>query len=332
MTDPPYGLSFMAHDWDMDVPGPEFWAAFFDAAKPGAHLAAFGGTRTHHHLWLAIERAGWEIRDTLFWLYGSGFPKNRQIDGGRGTALKPAVEPICLARKPFAGSVAGNVARCGTGALNIDACRVGEHNRYPANLVFDVEAAAMLDAQTGVLRSGYSAGFVGDVHDSVALGAKRRMIKPGATYADEGGASRFFAQAGYDHEALEAFERFCYAGKASRTERELGLDHLPERVVNDGRKTAIDNPYQRGDSLRRNVHPAVKPLRLLRWLVRLMTPPGGLVFDGFMGSGSTGCAAALEGARFMGCDNEPEYLPIAQGRIDWWSAPDNRARAERLTA
>lgn len=333
--------------------------ALLRVAKPGAHVAAFGGSRTHHRLFSAFEDAGWEVRDCLFWCYGQGFPKNRVVEGGRGTALKPAVEPICLARKPFRGPVEANVARWGTGALNIDLCRIPSiggstaearraeasanvrgagatslsplggprggdaRGRHPANLLLDEHTAARLDAQAGVLKSG-----------AVALGAKRRNLDPSKVFADEGGASRFFFQTDYEHELLEleVFDPFFYCAKASRKEREIGLEHLPAQIVNDGRKTSIDNPYQRGDTLRRNTHPAVKPIKLLRWLVRLITPHGGLVLDPFMGSGSTGCACALEGVRFMGVDNHEPYLPIAQARIDWWSQPVNRSAAERIAA
>lgn len=311
--------------------------ALLRVAKPGAHVAAFGGSRTHHRLFSAFEDAGWEVRDCLFWCYGQGFPKNRVVEGGRGTALKPAVEPICLARKPFRGPVEANVARWGTGALNIDLCRIPAtvRGRHPANLLLDEHTAARLDAQTGVLKSGaVTRSYAPVEHHSVALGAKRRNLDPSKVFADEGGASRFFFQTDYEHELLElaVFDPFFYCAKASRKEREIGLEHLPAQIVNDGRKTSIDNPYQRGDTLRRNTHPAVKPIKLLRWLVRLITPHGGLVLDPFMGSGSTGCACALEGVRFMGVDNHEPYLPIAQARIDWWSQPVNRSAAERIAA
>lgn len=125
VTDPPYGLKFMGKDWDHSVPGEHFWREILRVAKPGAHLLAFGGTRTYHRLVCAIEDAGWEIRDTIAWVYGSGFPKSLNIGGGFGTALKPAFEPIVLARKHLAGTVAANVQEYGTGAMNIDGCRVG---------------------------------------------------------------------------------------------------------------------------------------------------------------------------------------------------------------
>ena len=190
VSDPPYGLSFMGKGWDHSVPGVEFWREAWRVAKPGAHLVAFGGTRTYHRLVCAIEDAGWEIRDQLAWLFGSGFPKSLNLDGERegwGTALKPAHEPIVLARKPLIGTVAANVTAHGTGALNVDGCRVegalpsvpqprfnsptgttygfkagegrnGEMSkaagRWPANVILDEVAGAMLDDQSGERRGG----------------------------------------------------------------------------------------------------------------------------------------------------------------------------------
>jgi len=165
VTDPPYGLGFMGKAWDHAVPGVEFWTAMLRVAKPGAHLLAFGGTRTFHRMACAIEDAGWELRDTLMWLYGSGFPKSKNLHGeweGYGTALKPAWEPIIMARKPFAGTVADNVICHGTAALNIDSCRVdcGDVNpsiarRKGATNHLSTEPAAVSEAQ-GKLRSRQS--------------------------------------------------------------------------------------------------------------------------------------------------------------------------------
>lgn len=371
VTDPPYGLDFMGKEWDHGVPGVEFWREFLRVAKPGAHLVAFGGTRTWHRLAVAIEDAGWEIRDTLCWLYGTGFPKsldvskaidaaagaeravvsydvsrarpNRLYEGGAlgniggtgrvsdrtdngatitapatdaarqwsgwGTALKPAHEPIILARKPLVGTVASNVLAHGTGALNIDACRIATPDqkggasyandsmravgrerdggigfaqragdpqdgkgRWPANVIFDEEAAQLLDEQTGVLTSG-SVTYDQTLETSVALGVKRRMLSPEQVYSDFGGASRFF-----------------YCAKASRSERTHG--------------GAVENK-----------HPTVKPLDLMRWLVRLVAPPGGLVLDPFMGSGTTGLAALVEGFRFVGIERDAENFATARARL-----------------
>lgn len=330
VCDPPYGLSFMGKQWDHGVPGVAFWAEALRVAKPGAHLVAFGGTRTFHRLTCAIEDAGWEIRDCLSWLYGSGFPKSHNGPWG-GTALKPAWEPIILARKPLVGTVAANVAQHGTGGLNIDGCRVAgspeptrfdpsKHahdgyrmsatgaecaarastsGRWPANVALDSEAAAMLDAQSGELTTNKgtarTAHAVGGFGVSTPVG---RVLSHG----DSGGASRFF-----------------YCAKASRSERNAGLEGMAERVAPKqggaplGRESSIAG---RGGNIRMsNHHPTVKPIALMRWLCRLVTPPGGLVLDPFTGSGTTGCAAVAEGFRFVGCEKEAEYVAIAEKRI-----------------
>jgi site-specific DNA-methyltransferase (adenine-specific) len=325
----------------------EWAAAALRVAKPGAHLLAFGGTRTHHRLMCAIEDAGWEIRDCLMFLHGQGFPKSKNLSGehaGKGTGLKPGWEPIILARKPLIGTVAENVQEHRTGALNIDACRIEgvrgsgvwgssqatvdpdrkfnrspenpeyrteRHlaGRWPANVVLDEQAAAMLDEQTGELASGLmragtqrsqGGGYHGNFPDEAT--AKD-------TYADRGGGSRFF-----------------YCAKASRAEREEGLDALPIRL--HARSGGAQSALARGDEAYRaegvglnvvkqvrNHHPTVKPVALMRWLCRLVTPPGGLVLDPFAGSGTTGVACHLEGFSFFGIDQDPEYIAIAQARI-----------------
>lgn len=362
VSDPPYGLSFMGREWDHGVPGVPFWAEALRVAKPGAHLVAFGGSRTFHRLVCAVEDAGWEVRDVLMWLYGSGFPKSLDVSkaidsgGGRpedirrmsmgdeyepsgrgrvnydhgggsamngavaahapksdaarqwsgwGTALKPAYEPIILARKPLRGTVARNVQTFGTGAINVDACRIGttkgvpasaardrigqvakgdergrtmatagfDQNigRWPANVLLDEAAAESLDQMAP--QAGASAPVRG--HEASAASTGRvtgeRERVPGVFHGDRGGASRFF-----------------YTSKASGEDRER---------------------WQGND------HPTVKPTDLMRWLCRLVTPPGGLILDPFMGSGSTGVAAMAEGSRFVGVDLEPRYVEIAERRL-----------------
>jgi site-specific DNA-methyltransferase (adenine-specific) len=285
------------------------WAECLRVLKPGGHLIAFGGTRTYHRMTVAIEDAGFEIRDSILWLYATGFPKSHNLDGdwkGWGTALKPAHEPAVLARKPLTGTVADNVLTWGTGALNIDGSRVGSSGgtqwvsdgakgddgqfgggikdgkiasinagRWPANVILDEHAAEALDAQ-----SGHSVSKATPRHNG-----EFKSFSKGKNYAhtahghdDSGGASRFF-----------------YIAKASRAEREAGLD------------------APAGE--RANHHPTVKPITLMRHLVRLVTPKGGVVLDPFMGSGSTGCAAILEGMRFVGIDITAEYVDIAERRI-----------------
>jgi hypothetical protein len=329
VCDPPYGLSFMGKGWDHGVPGVEFWTEALRVAKPGAHLVAFGGTRTFHRLAVAIEDAGWEMRDCLSWLYGSGFPKSHNGPWG-GTALKPAWEPVLLARKPLVGTVAANVAEYRTGGLNIDVCRIagakpdttrgagGANGRYgaigaqgrilddgagrwPANVCLDEDAAAMLDAQSGQLtsNSGNLAQYDGKQVNAYGVYAKRSD----KGRSDTGGASRFF-----------------YCAKASRKEREAGLDGMPERAAT-ARHAMTSLPDLRMDheQSRRptaNHHPTVKPVALMRWLCRLVTPPGGLILDPFTGSGTTGVAAVREGFQFVGIEQDAEYVEIARRRIE----------------
>lgn len=340
------GGGFMGKAWDAAVPGVEVWDAALRVSKPGAYLLAFGGTRTYHRLACAIEDAGWEMRDCISWLYGSGFPKSHNGSWG-GTALKPGWEPILLARKPLIGTVAANVAEHGTGGLNVDGCRIegevpettqggwfangGNYNtptgsgekraipfrndkgRWPANVVLDEEAAALLDAQSG--ECGAFAPIKGSepsvpAKGDVAYGFRERV--PAQFYGDTGGASRFY-----------------YCAKASRAEREAGLIALP--AVLHGKSGGADAAAQRGEDYdngdsgfnrtirARNHHPTVKPLALMRWLCRLITPPNGLILDPFMGSGTTGCAAELEGFDFIGIEREADYLAIAKARLAHWA-------------
>ena len=397
VSDPPYGLAFMGKEWDHGVPGVEFWTEALRVAKPGAHLVAFGGTRTFHRLAVAIEDAGWEVRDCLSWLYGSGFPKShdigkaidkhggtppswfgpwfrkwreqhgvtqkqvaalfpsktgnltgcvanwelgfnlptpeqfnvirdtfglpfasieaaerevvgskvvngqegtaggyangiasvrgldvaqkREIDitrpatdaakqwDGWGTALKPAYEPIILARKPLVGTVAANVTQYGTGGINVNGCRISSE--------------PFISPRT---TPGFKAGKGWNDNHMTAMGAKMET------------AGRWPANVCLDEDAAALFpeSRFFYVAKASRREREAGDV--------------------------KNVHPTVKPIALMRWLCRLVTPPNGLVLDPFNGSGSTGCAAVLEGFRYLGAELDAEYVEIARKRIAHWAS------------
>jgi site-specific DNA-methyltransferase (adenine-specific) len=319
VCDPPYGLRFMGKEWDHGVPGSPFWTAALRVAKPGAYLLAFGGTRTWHRLACAVEDAGWEIRDTLCWLYGQGFPKGKRC-------LKPAWEPIIMARKAGPGELQIDPCRlpCGTEHFRGSIASRGEGmlaetkgmytpgrgftatdsplGRWPANVCLDEEAAAMLDAEVGILNSGARVGG-----DEYKLGryegspGARGLKIGGACESSSGGPSRFF-----------------YCAKASRTEREAGLEGFAKKesdLFGDdewGRR-------ERAVSHAKNPHPTVKPISLMRWLCRLVTPPGGLILDPFAGSGTTGCAAVLEGFRFVGCEKVPEYAKIAEARIAHWS-------------
>jgi len=292
VSDPPYGLSFMGKGWDHGVPGQDFWIEALRVAKPGAHLLAFGGTRTFHRLVVAIEDAGWEIRDCLMWVYGSGFPKSLNIGGGWGTALKPAYEPIIMARKPFTSTVAANVLRHGTGAINVDGCRVGTDStivqRREASAALGYHGHGSMPSRTGPSRTGSESGrwpanFLHDGSDEVT--------------GLMGDAARFF-----------------YCAKASKADRDEGCDGLNVKKRTDGRESEHHTGHLRTTE-RSNHHPTVKPTDLMRYLCRLVTPLGGTVLDPFMGSGSTGKAATLEGFGFVGCELQPDYLVIAEARI-----------------
>jgi len=353
VTDPPYGLSFMGKKWDYDVPSVEVWAECLRVLKPGGHLLAFAGTRTQHRMAVRIEDAGFEIRDMIAWVYGSGFPKSlnvgkaiestltsgsshsralRQVeqDGGGesysltgknngilgetrvydrktftpatpeaqqwsgwGTALKPALEPITVARKPFASTVAANVLAHGTGAINVDGCRVGtELAGWGGGAGF----RNMAETQTTLSRGGearpvsgrWPANLIHDGSDEVT----------GLFPSDkQGSASRFF-----------------YVPKASKKDRDEGCEGLEAKNnlrVNAPRESEnVKHQTKLG-----NHHPTVKPTALMRYLCRLVTPSEGIVLDPFMGSGSTGKAAVLEGFQFIGVERDEEYMKIAKSRI-----------------
>jgi len=384
VTDPPYGLSFMGKKWDYDVPSVEVWAECLRVLKPGGHLLAFAGTRTQHRMAVRIEDAGFEIRDMIAWVYGSGFPKSldvskaidkaagveREVVGaatygkghvqrnsgdsvsgysgglttegegirtitapateaarqwqGWGTALKPALEPITMARKPLGEkTVAANVLEHGTGAINVDGCRVGTEpsptfptrknakifntgsggqdvetplqGRWPANLIHDGS-----DEVVGLFPVTTSGG--GDKHgrkkSTFCASTDWEAFKGTSSGGDTGSAARFF-----------------YCAKASKKDRDEGCEGLEGRdVYNEAAATPMrDNREQ---VQRRNHHPTVKPTDLMRYLCRLVTQPGGIVLDPFMGSGSTGKAAMLEGFNFIGIERDAEYLEIAKARIN----------------
>jgi site-specific DNA-methyltransferase (adenine-specific) len=451
VTDPPYELGFMGKKWDASgiAYDPTVWAECLRVLKPGGHLLAFGGTRTYHRMTVAIEDAGFEIRDSLHWLYGSGFPKSldvskaidkaagatRKVMGTRrgavkgtegrynwntdvhdtgptivhdtapatdaarvwdgwGTALKPAHEPIVLARKPLVGTVAANVLEYGTGALNIDATRIAAVDtiatvtgrgtlggtsdgydrpwkrdpeavarreeraavaiekantigRWPANLILThspecqqtgTGTSRIVDKERGRRPGSANLGNIGgakgdpmpngptyddtperwdcapgcpvaalntqsgnstsppvgsvshtNASTSNSMGSKRNARPIPNGHGDAGGASRFFTTTEWDPEYDAPF---LYVAKPSRRERNAGLDDT-------------------------NGHPTVKPVALMRHLVRLVTPPGGTVLDPFLGSGTTAVAASLEGFQWIGCELTDDYLPIIQARVTW---------------
>jgi site-specific DNA-methyltransferase (adenine-specific) len=318
VTDPPYELGFMGKSWDSTgiANSVEMWSQALRVLKPGGHLIAFSGSRTYHRMAVAIEDAGFEIRDQIMWVYGSGFPKSlnigKQLDDwdGWGTALKPAHEPMVLARKPLVGTVANNVLTYGVGGLNIDGSRViteGETlGRFPANFIHDGSDEVVNSfPETKATGSGKISGFRkgGDSKNSVGISG----VKSAADgFSDSGSAARFF-----------------YCAKTSKTDRNEGLDEFEKKAkVFNGQsdkpagnaKGSVEDKFSTLPSA--NNHPTVKPTDLMRYLVRLVTPPQGTVLDPFMGSGSTGKACAYEGFEFIGIDQSADYVEIARARIE----------------
>jgi DNA modification methylase len=306
ITDPPYGLSFMGKHWDKGVPSAEIWTEALRVLKPGGHLLAFAGTRTQHRMAVNIEDAGFEIRDMIAWVYGSGFPKSHNLKDkwdGWGTALKPALEPITVARKPFKGTVAANVLEYGTGAINIDGCRVGDEVRFNApagnkaggNSLNMSSVGMPEDAEGRTAEGRWPANLIHDGSDEV-VGLFPVVAKNSAA-------------------------RFFYCAKASKKDRDEGLTNEPVEtaamqgnLVNNQRLAGNGTPIK--TPIRKNTHPTVKPTDLMRYLCRLVTPPNGIVLDPFMGSGSTGKAAMLEGFRFIGIELDKTYFDIAKERIE----------------
>lgn len=410
VTDPPYGLSkepdmmevmkhwmngddyvhtgggFMGKSWDSFVPGPAIWKEVFRVLKPGGHLLAFFGSRTYDLGTLAIRLAGFEIRDQIMWVYGSGFPKSLDVskaidkaagaereilgsesnfgvskasDGkqaygdyagtwnitapatneakqwsGWGTALKPAHEPICVARKPLSGTVAENVLTHSTGALNIDGCRV------PTDEEIKGGSGGLLSHQRDNIdypqndwqpseQGRWPANFVHDGSECVremfpdAKGQQGDLKETGKPRPSSG---RFGDMAPpHAHKARIEVDtsaaRFFYCAKASKADRDDGVSlaatSAAEMVDRDADSAGMNSPRAGAGrtSGARNDHPTVKPTALMQWLVRLVTPPGGTVLDPFTGSGSTGKACALEGFEFIGFEMDPHYCEIAEQRI-----------------
>jgi DNA modification methylase len=330
ITDPPYGLKFMGKAWDHDVPGVEYWKEFIRVAKPGAHMLVFGGTRTFHRLAVAIEDAGWEIRDTIMWVYGSGFPKSHNLKGSRagwGTAIKPAWEPILLCRKHLDGTVASNVQRWGTGAINVAGCRVGTDQVFTSahkGLGDGIKFGKSMPFPASEMRAGrWPANLIHDGSQLVLdLFPTTQPSKGG--YIRKTGASQFLGQLGDGSTNAPdglcdsgSAARFFYCAKASKADRDDGLTKMakkrPGQIYGSLAGTPQHAPHKHLPQ--RNHHPTVKPTSLMRYLCRLITPPGGIIFDGFMGSGSTGKAAVLEGFRFVGAEIKRDYATIARARV-----------------
>ncbi len=388
VTDPPYGIGFMGHEWDQPgyvvegarrqqrpesgnghardrrpgfggpaggdntthtVRGGSMHAGRYDTSaeanrqfqawcetwarealrvlKPGGYLLAFGGCRTYHRLAAGIEDAGFEIRDQIDWLFGSGFPKSRQLAEGVGTALKPGHEPIVLARAPLAGTTQATFDEHGTAGLNIVECSIpvtdqayarnhsgdrghegtrsidergATDGRWPSNVILDEDAAAELDEQTGELRSG-------------ANPTRRSSDKFRQVYGDFAGQEECDARRGADSGGAS---RFYYCAKTSTAERNAGLDGFPAEPLNWSNGEQSPGTFQSsGPAVHRNHHPTVKPIDLMQWLIRLAAPPGGTVLDPFTGSGTTGIAALREQRAFVGIERDPGYVQLARARI-----------------
>ena len=290
VTDPPYGISFIGLDWDRDVPGTGIWMEALRVLKPGGHLLAFAGSRTYHRMAGNIEKAGFEIRDQVMWIYASGFPRSHNIElamrkkygadmskkwKGWGTTLKPAHEPIVIARKPFVGPVVDNVLAFGTGGINIERCRVVAQ---------------------------------GDTNESQS----RRNVVPFKNCSK----GRF--PANVIHSGIsEHWASYFYCAKPSTQERDFGLEAFKlrsaqERTRNKGKSKT---PHRGATGAARNFHPTVKPIALMEHLIRLVTPTGGTVLDPFAGSGTTLIAAQNLGHPYIGVEQDEKYVEIAEARL-----------------
>ncbi|MFB8368599.1 DNA-methyltransferase [Pseudarthrobacter sp. NPDC055928] len=334
VTDPPYGLGFMGKAWDALPPGREWAEECLRVLKPGGHLLAFGGTRTWHRLAVAIEDAGFELRDSIAWMYGSGFPKHR-------AALKPAFEPIVMARKPFKGSLTANEAIHGTGALDIDGCRIQYRSESDKQSAKPQGAATALigalagkvqswESSTALKESSTTAETTGSsaspsaMSASTAIGTERKEFTPKRNDAGRWPANVMMDE--YSACALDAQSGVTKSGsRKAGTYAGLGYNG----------SVAADFPAVQGDSGGASrffyvskapprerpkvdgvTHATVKPLDLMRWLVRLVTPKGGTVLEPFAGSGTTVEACILEGFHCIAIEREAEYLPLIQARID----------------
>ena len=323
---------FMGMAWDGgDVAmRPETWAAALRVLKPGGYLLAFSGTRTYHRMACAIEDAGFEIRDQIGWAFGSGFPKSHNGEWG-GTALKPAWEPICMARKPLIGTVEANWRVHGTGALNIDGCRVDvppgdvlvEFDRAVGNVSREHwRKGTCVGAGRPVDRGRWPANLIHDGSQEVLELFPDCKGMSGGGKHKPGARQGMFGAIDCEHTARGdngSAARFFYCAKANKRDRDDGLgdrrELTPGERTNRKDGSAGINPYAGGQAPARNGHPTVKPTDLMRYLCRLVTPAGGAVLDPFAGSGSTGKAAVLEGFNFVGIELEAEYLAIARARI-----------------
>ena len=393
VTDPPYELNFMNKGWDNS--GVAFqsdtWKKCYEVLKPGGYLLAFGGSRTFHRIAVAIEDAGFEVRDTIMWLYGSGFPKSmnlgkaiesklttgsantqewKNLDGtktksgnwglnannefygarpsdysadehertvnvnyqteegkkwdGWGTALKPAYEPIIVARKPCEGGVTDNVLKYGVGGFNIDECKVGnDTGRFPSNVILTYDETDEQEVCGGMPYSESNGGRTTsqDFRD-VGQKSKEAIGIDKLSFGQTSNAKRIDTGYVAPMDSGSA-ARYFYCAKASKKDRDEGLGKFIAQKVNDGRNTPADNAFQRGETLRNNIHPTVKPMELMQYLVKLVTPKNGIILDPFNGSGSTGKAVVFENRatnknyKYIGIELNKEYLAISKARIDY---------------
>lgn len=294
VTDPPYGLGFMGKRWDHEVPQVLVWKEAFRISKPGSFLISMGGTRTFHRLACAIEDAGFEIRDCISWLYGSGFPKSHNRFGieGFGTALKPAWEPCIVAMKPLDGTFKQNADKWGVGGLNIDACRI-QSPQMPS-----------CTSNPNIRNGKYNSEYEGRDVDSYMPHTKGRW--PANLILDEG----VFQEMGKK-------SRYFYCAKASSGERNEGLNALPDKV-GGGMCSTVSGDSRTGHiTIQKNNHPTVKPVALMRYLITLISPPtNALILDPFAGSGTTVLAAHQLGIKCIGIEKQPEYAEIARKRIE----------------
>jgi site-specific DNA-methyltransferase (adenine-specific) len=385
VCDPPYELGFMGKSWDSTgiANDPQLWKEVLRVLKPGGHLLAFSGSRTYHRMAVAIEDAGFEIRDQIMWVYGSGFPKSHNISKGIdkaagaerevvgrnpnsrenatkdntlyesgtvgktdyittaataaakqwqgwGTALKPAHEPIVLARKPVEGTVANNVLSYGVGGINIDGTRVGSNGgtfkaskpEGVSNGIYGEGINGKVDIRE--LNSGrFPANFIHDGSDEVVeLFPDTGSAKPSRTGNRGGKGFGFFddeksanTQGTWPADTGGSAARFFYCAKANKRDRNEGLDGFENKVAG-GMQGRADGSMG-SITYNKNHHPTVKPIDLMQYLCRLITPPNGTILDPFLGSGSTGKAAIYEGFNFVGIELTDEYLPIAKARIEF---------------
>jgi site-specific DNA-methyltransferase (adenine-specific) len=355
VTDPPWGIKFMGKKWDYNVPSVKQWKIILQTLKPGGYALVNCGTRTQHRMAVNLEDAGFEIRDIIAWIYGSGFPKNLDISkqnfsqahqwSGWGTALKPAMELWTLCRKPLSEkTIAGNILKHGTGGINIDGCRIefksqkdydsakfgrgtdimggnyvgaihssGRTNieanpagRFPANIILDEEAGIMLDTQAPQTGAYAPVKSTEKGHGKGIYSYFNSNGDNGKTFYDGilSGASRFF-----------------YCAKASPKERNFGLEGFILKPPVNGKNFSSSGKGSISSSknYQQNTHPTVKPIALMRYLCRLITPTGGIVLDPFAGSGTTGIACLFEGFNAVLIEKEIENCLIARARIDAWT-------------